>query len=744
VEGAAHHYTQLAEVQSESQLVRGLFDHILVFQNYPVQEIAASGADGTEKTEKLSLLSFTRFDQSSYNLLFTVFPDEEMMMKFDYNASVYDPNQVERLRRHVVQLITSIVNNPLSVIGNLEYISGEEKMELLGTRNDTSATYSCKHSILELFDKQVMLHPQRTAVLMQDKKLSYQELDEKANQLAHYLIQEHGIKTNDLVGIMLDRSEKAIIAILGILKAGAAYVPVDPQYPDERKTYIIKDSAISLLITQTDYLFDIGYYQGPVFGMDVQMDIIATPVTKPVVLSSYTDTAYVIYTSGSTGQPKGCAVTHGNLANYIQWAGNYYFGDTDSSDFGLFTSLSFDLTITAVFCSLTRGGRLYVYPQQEEILKVLLHSFSNESGINVIKLTPSHINILDGLNISSATMMRVIVGGEQLTAAQVNTLKQINPAIIIYNEYGPTETTVGCTVARIEAGDPIIIGKPVANTQVYVLDNNLMPCGAGAAGEIYVAGAGVSKGYLNKPELTAEKFIPDPFNEGQLMYRTGDMGRWLFDGNLEFTGRRDDQVKIRGYRIEPGEIETVMMNQSVVEKAHVIADKDAEGEMFLTAYFVAEGSVETGELKNQLSKILPSYMLPSFFIQVETFPLTINGKVDKKLLPPPSGLGFNSGTEYVPPRNEIEEKLAELWKGILGKEKIGIEDNFFDAGGNSIKIIRLASVAGKLLDRDISVGLLFQYSTIKALVDHLMEEPVYHEDEVFDREGFLDDLNKFD
>ena len=517
----------------------------------------------------------------------------------EYNCDIYGKETIERMALHMERLLQSILKTPDIPISLLEYVSDGERDNLLFEFNNTVAGYPAGTTVLDLFEEQVKNAPDTAAVLFEKECLSYRQLDEKSNQLANYLRQSGKIQAGDMIGIMLDRSERMIISILGILKSGGVYVPIDPGYPPARKSFIIKDTGINLLITQIDFTYDLDYFTGDIFAIDVQLDVLDTPAERLEIPRLINYPAYVIYTSGSTGAPKGCAITHHNLFNYIYWANNYYFKGAGKPCFGLFTSLSFDLTVTSIFCCLTQGGRLTVYRQEEEIQDILRHSFSEDSGIDSIKLTPSHINLLEDLRVNGHNIARAIVGGEEVTGRHIQLLKQANPAMEIYNEYGPTETTVGCVVARLQPGIPVLIGKPVANTAIYVLDGGGRLCGTGIAGELYISGEGVGQGYLNNVELTAVRFVADPFREGWRMYRTGDQGRWVPEGQLEFMGRKDQQIKIRGYRIEPGEIEAVMQSHPAVREALVLTRKDAEGNNDLLAFYTCQR--EAGALSGKVT-----------------------------------------------------------------------------------------------------------------------------------------------
>ena len=567
-----------------------LFDVMIELQDHRLERNGSSDGLGNMKAR---IYDGGTYVVSKFDLtFFFVEKNAVLNLLIEYNRDIFNKESIERIGTHLERLLREILLNPEIPVNRLSYIDTEERDKLLYEWNDTKMIFPEAQNVISLFEKQASQAPDNTALVFAGRVLSYKELDEKANQLANYLRETYGIRPGDLVGIMLDRSGNMIISILGVLKSGCAYVPVDPDYPAARKEFIVKDTGIKVLITQQDHMFGLEYYEGGIFAADIQLDNIDTSPVAIAIPTRPDDLAYVIYTSGSTGTPKGCAVTCGNLYNYIQWANSYYFKLTGRANFGLFTSLSFDLTITSIFCSLTNGGQLYIYRQQDDLAEILLHSFSAESDIDSIKLTPAHINTLEYANIKSTTMSCAIVGGEEVTDRHIRILKRINPAIEIFNEYGPTETTVGCVVTQLEEGVPVLIGKPVFNTIIYILDEGGSLCPTGVPGEIHISGDGVARGYLNREELTKEKFVTNPFSKGGRMYRTGDLGRWLTDGNLEFIGRKDEQVKIKGYRIELGEIESVLQKHSAIKEAVVLARKDQEGNNSLVAYYVPDKGVE--------------------------------------------------------------------------------------------------------------------------------------------------------
>jgi amino acid adenylation domain-containing protein len=641
----------------------------------------------------------------------------------EYNRDIFSRDTLQRWSRHLEILSEMATARPDIPVSQLELLDGGERMTILADLSPGEIAPSQYRTVLQLLEEQVRQAPSSPALIFEDQTVSYQELNERANSLARHLMDRYHVQKEDAVGVMIDRSTHMIIAVLAILKAGGTYVPIDPAYPKNRKKHIVQDAGLKLLITQTDYIYDLDYYQGDVFAIDIQLQLIPAADAAPDVTIAPTDRAYIIYTSGSTGLPKGCEITHGNLLNYIQWANGYYFRMPGRANFGLYTSLSFDLTVTSLFCPLTQGGKLVIYPSGKEIQEILRHSFSAASGINCIKLTPSHINILASLDIRSDSMLCVITGGESVSESQVRTLKDINPAIAIYNEYGPTETTVGCIVRQLEVDKKVLIGKPISNTSIHILDETMNICPIGIYGEIYISGESVGRGYFRKEELTAQRFMDDPFRQGSRMYRTGDIGRWLADGNIEFTGRHDDQVKIDGYRVETGEIMNTLLRHDAVRSVFVMAREDAGGHKYLVGYFVAKGDytqdAALADIKTYLKEHLPAYMVPGVIIQLEDLPLTTNGKVDKDNLPDPAAIRYERRQEYIAPRNETEEKLVAVWQELLGKERVGVTDNFFELGGHSIKAIRLIAMVSKQFNVDYSLDRLFGYPTIEDMAEEI-------------------------
>jgi amino acid adenylation domain-containing protein len=690
-----------------------LFDVLLEWQEGNMQESIAA--------ENLQDISVRPYDgqpaiPSKFDLRFVFTEAQDGMGLFiEFCTDVFNRSTIEQMAVHLECLLENIVTGTDKPVYLLDYMREKERNTVLYSFNKTEVAFPAAENIITLFDKQVAANAALTAVTFKQTSLSYAALAEQSERLASSLSVKYGVSKGDRVGILLDRSEKMIIAVLGVLRAGATYVPVDPSYPSSRQEYIVKDAGINVLVTQTDYLFDLTWFTGTLFAIDLQLEEAGEFDRLPAIHLQPTDPAYVIYTSGSTGKPKGCMIPHGSFANYIQWANSYYFNAKADAGFGLFTSLSFDLTITSIFCALTKGAELYVYDQQEELSSVLAHAFGPQSRQNSIKLTPSHINMLKHLDIDSSAMACAVVGGEELTMEQVSVLKKINPQIEIYNEYGPTEATVGCVVKKVEEHTPVLIGRPIANATIYILDKYLQACALNVPGEICIGGSGLAVGYLNRPELTAEKFVQHPFREGERIYRTGDLGKWLDNGELCFLGRRDEQVKIKGYRIETGEVEKTILGYASINEAVVNVRVNRQNDKELVAYYVGGEKISDEELRSYLSGILPAYMVPSAFMQLDAIPLTVNGKIDRSKLPDPRGEGDTNGPVYAPPRNTVEEEMVKIWQEVLDKEQIGIRHPFFESGGDSIKVLRMISEVRKRTGISIPVAEMYKYTSIESM-----------------------------
>ncbi|RBL90505.1 non-ribosomal peptide synthetase [Chitinophaga flava] len=710
VEGLKHHYIQLAELQSAGQ---PLFDHILQFQNVPTQMRTQDLTGG------LSLVESTAVGYNTFGFTCIIVPGETTGINFQYSALSFDRTIVGQIGEHLVNLIRQILEQPTAAISALTLLTEVEQEKILTDFNDTDTPPLPFKTILDLFKKQALNRPAHTALIHEKETLTYKELDEQSDRLANYLLANHRVAADERIGIMLDRSALMIVSILGVLKAGAAYVPVDPSYPEKRKAFMMSDAGIDLLITQSDYLFELTYYKGKIFAADIQSEGLKpvaeldAPPVRPEQL------AYVIYTSGSTGNPKGVMVEHGNLLNYLLNNKTSYIGD-DENVTGSYIHLSytFDASLTAIFMPLLHG-RSVVIAENGPATVFNDTLFRQYAPYDFIKLTPIHMQLLETAMQSNSSMQwarRLVLGGEALQSGHISFLAEMGQDVEIINEYGPTEATVGCTTYSFRSVDTAIfrqdisIGKPIDNTRIYILDSTGRVVPVGVTGELCVAGAGVARGYLNQQELTARKFVPDPFREGVRMYRTGDAGRWLPDGNIEYKGRVDDQVKIHGYRIEPGEIEHALQLHPQIRSAVVIVTTNNAGDKVLAAYVTSMTAIVSADIQAYLSTILPDYMVPRYIIQLEELPVTSNGKVDRKQLPALSYIEDITAA-YVAPGNETEEKLVMIWEEILGKKPIGIKDNFFDLGGHSLKATRLAAQLHRVFNVRIGLNELFTFAT---------------------------------
>ncbi|WP_157654015.1 non-ribosomal peptide synthetase, partial [Burkholderia ubonensis] len=601
-------------------------------------------------------------------------------------------------------------------VGDIESIPAEQR-RMLAAFNETAAAGPSHPTVVGMFEAQVARTPDAPALVTDSSLMTYADLNARANGLAHQLVNHYGVGPESLVGIMLDRSEAMIVAILGVLKAGAAFVPLDTAYPAERINHILGDTGLSLLLTQSSQLAQWYEYAGVTLLLDQALPGWTPLPDNPPRRAAPEHLAYVIYTSGSTGKPKGCLLEHRNLAHYISWAVGYYFPEGETGSFGLYSSLCFDFTLTNVFCPLVRGKSLRIYPQSESIDTILARMFQPGSGVDTLKLTPTHIHLLEYMNLGRSGVRKVIVGGEELTPQHIATLRKIDPAIEIYNEYGPTEATVGCIVKLVEdAPSTVLIGRPIANTRVYIVDEALRPVPIGVPGEICIAGHGLARGYHKRPDVTAAKFVENPLPGEQRIYRTGDIGRWLPDGQIQCYGRVDDQVKIRGYRVELGEIEAALAAHEDVVGAAVMLRETAHGVRKLAAYVKGSASLSVPDLRAFLAGKLPDYMVPSDIFPIAEFPLNANGKLDRPALlameaaaTPDDAAGLDA--------TPIQRELVRIWRDVLDNPAVDLAGRFFDYGGDSLQAMQLVSRIWSSFSVEIGIDAIFELQTISAVSD---------------------------
>ncbi|MDP8242500.1 MAG: amino acid adenylation domain-containing protein [Candidatus Hinthialibacter antarcticus] len=709
LESEAYSYYPLADIQALSGGERDLFDVLMIFANYPTELDSIEVEDDSEAHWTIDQIE--NFDQTHYDLNLIVAPGARLQLKLHYNGAAYEETRIAWLVKQLKAAFERMAQNPGLQVKQFSILSGPEYGLVVNQWNATR-TAASQTTIVDDFLIRVHSEPEAIALKIKTHSLSYAALNQQANPFANSLIQKYEVGADDLVGVLMGRSDAMVAAILGVLKSGAAYVPIDPTAPDARIEHVIQDSGCKVVITEAKYAARLNAVGRPLL---LANEINGASTDEPGVNPRLQDLAYVIYTSGSTGLPKGCLIEHRNLSHYLHWANDYYYGERDGGVMGLHSSISIDMTVTSLFLPLLRGKTLHVFGQEEETPDLLAAMFEPGSGFDCVKLTPSHISVLKELNIQQTDVSLAIVGGEALPMDCVRYLHQLNPSMRVVNEYGPTETTVGCIVKEISPKDErVLIGKPIHNTQVYVLDGWMRPAPVGEAGEIYIGGAGVGRGYLNRDDLTQEKFIANPFAADETLYRTGDVGVWLDDGELDYLGRNDDQVKVRGYRVELGEIEQQIQALPGVVQAAVALRDVRQGEPELVAYFVAEGEPDTKPLRAALAKRLPDYCVPRYWMQLDAIPLSPGGKTDKRVLPLPQQ-EQNAEDALDQPSDETEQQLADIWREVLNTASIGVRDRFFDIGGHSLKAMQTVSRIHKRLGVKLALRDLFEHPTIAEL-----------------------------
>ncbi len=645
-----------------------------------------------------------------------------LMGRLEYSTDLFERATIERLSGHLQTLLTGIVENPNTPIHELPLLTKAEQQQLLAW-NDTAADYPQYLCIHQLFEAQADKTPNAIAVVFEDQQLTYRELNTKANQLAHYL-QTLGVKPEVLVGICVERSIEMVIGLFGILKAGGAYLPLDPAYPTERLAFMLEDAQVSVLLIQSSLKEKLPETKAQVVCLDVEVETLSRYCSENRVSGVVPENlAYVIYTSGSTGKPKGTLIIHQGLLNYLSWSIEHY---QVAKGLGapVYSPLGFDATITSLFLPLLVGQRILLLPasHEAEVILTAIQSFQNWS---LIKLTPAHLEIINTLLLKENLLGKtrfLILGGDALFDSSLSFWRTSAPDTRIINEYGPTETVVGCCVYEVDAPREgvVPIGRPIANTQLYILDNFLQSLPIGIPGELHIGGAGLARGYLNRPELTAEKFISNPFSDNpkSRLYKTGDLARYLPDGNIEYLGRIDNQVKIRGFRIELGEIEAVLAQHPLVTENAVIVHEASKTDKRLVAYLVPhQGQViENTALRDFLKERLPDYMIPSAFVTLENLPLTPNGKIDRRALSQLSVSNYPlSEKTFVAPRTPDEKLLADIWAEVLGVERVGVHDNFFELGGHSLLAVSLLAEIEQQFSKQLPLAALFQGATIEEL-----------------------------
>ena len=639
-----------------------------------------------------------------------------------FNADVFDAATIARMAGHFRALLESILRDPTAAIGGLEILTDAERQQLLTEFNNTRTDYPKDKCIHQLFEEQVQRTPDNVATTFDGQQLTYAQLNARANQLAHHL-QALGVRPEAAVAICMDRCLEMVVGLLGILKAGGAYVPLDPAYPEERLSFMLEDARAAVLLTREHTGHSLPERGMHIVCMDRDRQTIdAMSEKNPVAEATAENLAYILYTSGSTGRPKGVMVEHRGLCNAINWIIQTL--ELSGEDRGLLkTPITFDAAGRELYPALLTGGRLVIAePDGHRDSRYLAETLRTER-INIFHCVPSLLQFLveEPAFDHRLALRAVMCGGEALPTQVVTRFQNRSPAKL-YNVYGPTETIIDSTFGLCEQADgrsSSPIGRPIPNAHIYILENALRPLPIGVAGHMYIGGAGLARGYLNRPDLTAEKFIPDPFSgePGARLYKTGDLARYLPNGNIEFLGRADHQVKIRGFRIELEEIEAALHQHPTVRQVVVLAREDVPADKRLVAYVVAKSSAE--ELRHSLKYKLPDHMVPAVFVLLDALPLLSNGKIDRRALPAPDRARPDLDKAFVAPRTPTEQKLSEIWTQLLGIERVGIHDNFFDFGGHSLLATQAASRMREAFGLEIPLRRLFELPTVAGLAESI-------------------------
>jgi amino acid adenylation domain-containing protein len=726
IEARQYEYTSLVNIQKWSQVASSqpLFDSIVVFENYPVDAALA------QPDLNVEIKNIQGFDKTNYPLNLSITPGRELLFKLAYQENEdFNATTINRILGHLQTLLEDMVSDPQQRLEQLSILTPAERQQLLIEWNDTQAEFPETQCIHHLFESQVEQTPDALAVVCKGEQLTYRELNNRANQLAHHL-QALGVEPEVLVGIYVEPSLEMLVGILGILKAGGAYLPLDSAYPEERLALMLADANPKVLLTQKRFIA-IPTHQAKVIYLDTDLQYAQKEHQQnPLTKVTSENLAYLIYTSGSTGTPKGVLITHQALVNHSVAVAKAY--QLQQSDKILqFASISFDVAAEELFPTWLSGATVVIRPEQ--VLDFHhFQQFLTKQQLTVLNLPTAYwhewVSHLTQTKASLPASLRLVIAGtEQASAEKLALWQQLTGNRIKWlNAYGPTEATIGATIYAAKPENlPVScvpVGRPIANTQIYILDQNLQPVPISIQGELYISGACLARGYLNQPELTAEKFISNPFNNSKFnrLYKTGDLARYLANGDIEILGRIDQQVKIRGFRIELGEIETRLSQHPHIRQTVVIARENNLGEKQLVAYINPNKQTPTvSELRSFLQTKLPPYMLPSAFVTLPNFPLTPNGKIDRQALPAPETLPRELEIDRVIPQTELEKSIANIWQNILKIENLGIHDNFFELGGHSLLIAKVHSQIHQLFPTNLSILDLFRYPTISTLAEYL-------------------------
>ncbi len=709
-----YEYTPLVEIHKWSDVpnTQPLFKSLLVFENYPAGEALE------QKEATLQMTDVRSIERTNYPLTIVGSPGTQLAFDIAYETDKFDASDIHRMQQHLHMILMQFALKSEQTLSGILLTTEEEQSLVLDEWNQNQMDYPPHATLHNIFTQQVEHNPETIAVSFQDAKLTYKELDAQANKLANFL-RIKKVDADVIVGISLERSITTVVAALAVLKAGGAYLPIDPEYPEERIQYMLEDSGINLLLSQenlTDLFKDI---KAEFIALDsISAELEQQPAIPPENHTTPDNLAYVIYTSGSTGKPKGVLLPHRGAVNLFANMKKDFLLENGKSVLQL-ASFSFDAATGEIFAALMSGATVQMIPKETLLSTEKFISFLKDHPVSTATIPPSLLSLLPEDRINN--FETIISIGDACTE---DLAKRWYKNARFFNGYGPTEGTIGAIWGMLEHDEPfphasVPIGKPLANVKIYILDPFLHPAPPGIPGEIYIGGPGVARGYLKRPELTAEKFIPDSFSNksGARLYKTGDLARWLPDGRIEFIGRVDFQVKIRGFRIELGEIEAELSQQEAVKDVVVAVHGDKAGDKKVVAYLIAQNNteIEIDTVRSALKENLPDYMIPAAFIVMDAFPLTPNGKVNRKALPAPDQADFNEN-DYVAPRNQEEELLASIWADILKLDKVGVESNFFDLGGHSLLATQVISRISDAFDVEVQLKDLFESPTIASIV----------------------------
>lgn len=712
-----YEHSPLRQVQGWSEVAPGtpLFETMIAYTNEALEATLPAGAG-------VSVAGLAGDIRLTMPLVATVTPGSEIEVRLQYDARRFDGAAIEAMLGYLRNLLEGMDADPQPRLAELRLLRPQQRRQLLEDWNATATNYP-EARAHQLFEAQVKRNPDAVAVTFEERRLTYRELNRRANQVAHRLLRL-GVQPDDRVGLCMRRSPELVASLLGILKASAAYVPLDPGYPPRRLAFMLEDAHVSVLLTEATVLSELPGVQATTIALDAEWELLGgEPANDPECRAGAENLAYVIYTSGSTGTPKGVMIPHRGIVNYLAWGARAYDAGA-ARGAPVQSSISFDLTLTSLLIPLAAGSTVYLLAEELGV-DALTEALRETGDFSLVKITPAHLEAVSQQLApeDAAGRARVfVIGGENLSSRSVRFWHQNAPDSVLVNEYGPTETVVGCCVYRVLSVLPdsatIPIGKPIANMRLHVLDGDLEPAPPGVPGELYIGGPGVARGYLGRPGLTASVFVPDPFETepGGRLYRTGDLARYRPDGDLECLGRLDHQVKIRGYRIELGEVQAALGRHPGLRECVVVAREDGPAGPRLVAYAVLAGEETPSrkELGDFLKETVPTYMVPSAFVFLPSLPLTPNGKVDTAALPAPESRPLDPADASQLPHTEIEEKLASIWAKVLHVPAVGVRDNFFDLGGDSILGIQIVSRAAKA-GLHITPRQLFQNQTVEEL-----------------------------